>query len=99
MCPRALSTGFLAIVSVLLAVSSQAAQPSLPLPSPAPEEVAIDNWIGERDLSNSVRAWHYNPAMVQPLLDVGSAVEDTTLTLRLRRMLALVVASLNECRY
>ena len=43
----------------------------------------------------SLPAWRYNPRLVQPLLDVGAAVDEGPLSLRMRRMLATVVAARN----
>jgi hypothetical protein len=74
-------------------------QPALTLPDPSPDEVAMENWSGDGPLSNSVRAWHYNPSLVQPLLEVGGAVEDSVLTRVTRHMLTGVVAARNYCFY
>jgi hypothetical protein len=74
-------------------------KPALTLPDPSPDEIAMENWSGDRPLSNSGRAWHYNPTMVQPLMEVGDAIEDPTLTPVTRRMLTGVVASRNHCLY
>jgi len=73
--------------------------PLLPLPDPSQDEVAIDNWSGVRTLSNSGRAWHYHPPMVQPLHDLLDSLYETSLSYSTMLMLATVVASRNECRY
>jgi hypothetical protein len=73
--------------------------PALPLPDPSPEAMAASNWPEGRELSNSIRAWHYNPQLVQPLLEVGSALDETPLSQAMRMMLATVVASRNGCFY
>jgi len=72
---------------------------ALPLPELSLEDIAVPNWPGERPLANSVRACHYNPKLVRPLLEVSGAVEDTTLSFAMRSMLAAVVASRNHCLY
>ena len=74
-------------------------QSTLPLLNPAPEEIAIPNWPGDRPLPNSIRAWHYNPDLVSPLLEIGQAVDNSILDIKMRRMLAAVVASRNKCLY
>ena len=50
-------------------------------------------------MPNSVRAWHYNPAMVKPLVDLGAAIQEGPLSMPLQFMLLAVVASRNDCRY
>lgn len=74
-------------------------RPSIPLPDPAPEEIAVPNWDPDRPLSNSVRAWHYNPDLVLPLLEVGDAIDNSAIDFKTGRMLAAVVASRNHCLY
>ena len=73
--------------------------PALPLPDPLPDEIAVASWPEGRPLPNSVRAWHYNPTLVTPLLEVGRAVDDASLPLVTKRMLAAVVTSRNRCLY
>ena len=77
----------------------EGARPSLPLPDPSPDEIAVPNWSADRQLPNSTRAWHYNPDLVRPLLEVADAVDNTILDFRMRRMLIAVVASRNYCLY
>jgi hypothetical protein len=73
--------------------------PAIPLPDVPPDSIAHRSWPRDRPLSNSARAWHYIPKLVQPLADVGDAVDQGPLTGRLKWMLITVVASRNECRY
>ena len=73
--------------------------PSLALPDPATEEIAIPNWPEGAPLANSVRAWHYLPPMVQPLLELGQAIDDVILSRATSLLLAGVVASRNQCLY
>jgi hypothetical protein len=81
------------------AVDSQLQEPALPLPNPLGDEVAIHDWDDDRPLSNSGRAWHYNRNLVQPLMEVSDAVNDSTLTCATRMMLVTVVASRTGCMY
>ena len=48
-----------------------AKKPSLPLPELTAETSQLKNWSAGRPVVNSIRAWHYVPEMVQPLLEVG----------------------------
>jgi len=73
--------------------------PSLTLLDPDPDDIAIPNWPGDRPLPNSMRAWHYLPAMVQPLLEFSRALDETLLPRSTYLMLAAVVASRNHCLY
>jgi hypothetical protein len=73
--------------------------PALPLPDPAPDEIAVECWPEGRTLPNSLRAWHYNPGLVAPLREVGAAIDDSTLPPVIKRMLAAVVVSRNHCLY
>lgn len=91
--------GLLALVTASVVPSAAADSQALPFPELAPEEIQVPDWDPERPLPHSVLAWHHCPAMVRPLLEVGSAVDDSTLSIRTRRMLAAIVASRNECRY
>lgn len=50
-------------------------------------------------MANSMRAWHYNPDLVMPMVKVGEAVQSPILDYRLQMMLAAVVSSRNGCRY
>lgn len=88
-----------AVVAAETAVASSERGPALPLPDPSPEEIALENWSSDEPLPNSVRAWHYNPAIVQPLMEIGGAVQDTVLSYTTRQMLATIVASRNHCLY
>jgi hypothetical protein len=97
-----LITGF--ILFLLVPASSALAQEDtertpIPLPDPTPEQRSISGWPEERRLSNSIRAWHYNPYMVEPLSEVGNAIDKSSLPLFMSRMLIAVVASRNHCIY
>ena len=93
--------GVLGMVEPALAetVAETSDQPAIPLPEPTPELFEQSGWLADRPTGNSVLAWHYNPSLVQPLLDVGAAVDEGPLPFRMRRMLATVVAARNLCRY
>lgn len=95
-------TVWLALLAVSILFGSAAANgpgPSLPLPTPSAGQLEESGLPADIELTNSVRAWFYNPSLVGPLLEVGAAVEDSILTLEVRRMLAVVVASRNQCLY
>jgi hypothetical protein len=73
--------------------------PSIPLPDLELEDIEVPNWSDSRVLPNSTRAWHYNPDLVRPLLEVADAVDSPILDFKMRRMLIAVVASRNGCFY
>ncbi len=74
-------------------------EPTLPLPDITIEMNRLEQWTGEKSLWNSVRAWHYNPEMVQPLWDVWEALAKPPLSLRMKLMVAAVTDSRNHCPY
>jgi hypothetical protein len=88
---------------LILASSALAQEDStrapIPLSDPTPEQRSISGWPDDRPLSNSIRAWHYNPYMVQPLSELGDAIDKSSLSLYTSRMLIAVVASRNHCIY
>jgi hypothetical protein len=94
-----------AVLSLLIVLASSVlaqegfARTPIPLPDPTPEQRSISGWPDDRQLSNSVRAWHYNPYMVQPLSELGNAIDKCSLSLFTSRMLIAVVASRNHCIY
>jgi len=73
--------------------------PTLPLPVITTENIQIPDWPPERPMANSMRAWHYNPALVMPMVRIGEAVQSPILDYDLQMMLAAVVSSRNGCRY
>ncbi len=87
------------VINALHVTQEHETKSTLPLLNPAPEEIVIPNWPDDRPLPNSIRAWHYNPDLVNPLLEIGQAVDNSILDIKMRRMLAAVVASRNKCLY
>jgi hypothetical protein len=80
-------------------VASPPPGPSLPLPDVTPQNAAIE-LRKAKPVANSLRAWHYRPAMVRPLaVLIDATLDDTHLTDRMLDMLVLVVASRNRCFY
>lgn len=94
----------LGLVVLSLNLSSVQAQETvqkgtLPLPEVNEETNMISNWRGGYPLPNSIRAWHYNPDFVMPMMEVGQAVQNSTLSYRLQMMIAAIVSSRNNCIY
>jgi hypothetical protein len=81
------------------AMAAEATQPNLPLPEVDVETSPLQDWPRDLPMPNSMRAWHYNPAMVKPLVELGAAIQEGPLPMPLRFMLLAVVASRNACRY
>jgi len=74
-------------------------KPTLPLPEVTLASSRLKQWTGEKSWWNSVRAWHYNPDMVQPLWDVWEAFTKPPLSLRMKIMIAAGTDSRNHCPY
>jgi alkylhydroperoxidase family enzyme len=74
-------------------------EPTLLLPDVTLEVNRLEQWTGDKPLWNSVRAWHYNPEMVQPLWDVWEAFTKPPLSLRMKILIGAVVDSRNHCPY
>jgi hypothetical protein len=73
--------------------------PSLPLPEVTPENAALPLKSG-RPIANSLRAWHYKPAIVKPLAAlVDATLDGSRLPDRMLDALVVVVASRNRCFY
>ena len=73
--------------------------PPLPLPIVNAENAAIPVRSG-KPVANSLRAWHYRPAIVKPLAALVDAVlDENRLPERTVDMLIVVVASRNRCLY
>lgn len=79
--------------------SKRPAEPTLPLPVITSDLNQLRQWDIVKPLWNSLRAWHYNPEMVQPLWDVWEALAKPPLSLRMKIMIALVTDSRNRCPY
>lgn len=73
-------------------------EPTLPLPDVTSETSHLPD-LPQYWHWSSIRAWHYNPNIVQPLWDVWVALEEPPLTLRMKVMLAAVTDSRNRCPY
>jgi len=89
----------LAIAVAPLRGQEESNTPVLPLPVITSENVQIPDWPPDRPMANSMRAWHYNSALVMPMVKIGEAVQKPILEYDLQMMLAAVVSSRNGCRY
>lgn len=97
--PAMLALCMLAGTAPTAAAAAEGAAPNLPLPEVELDTSPLQDWPRDIPMPNSLRAWHYNPGMVQPLVDLGAAIQEGPLSMPLRFMLLAVVASRNDCRY
>lgn len=93
-----------AMVIVCLPFTLQAGEgkmksPTLPLPVVTAENSQIPTWPEGRLMANSMRAWHYNPDLVMPMIRVGEAVQNSILDYGLQMKIAAVVSARNGCMY
>ena len=79
--------------------SERPLEPTLPLPNVTIDNNRYEKWSDTEPLWNSIRAWHYNPEMVQPLTDLGKALNRASLSNRIKLMLVIVTDSRNGCIY
>lgn len=94
-----LITLFISVLYGQEIVENRPLEPTITLPEITLKESQLKQWTGEKPMWNSVRAWHYNPDMVQPLWDVWEALAKPPLSLRTKVMVAAVTDSRNHCPY